>query len=405
MPTYSYLILTRQGKETKGTLDAGDREDALLELKKTGGVIISLEEVGRLSKDIELSFMDKKPSPRDLAVFCRQFVSILNAGVPAVTALEMLSEQTENKKLAKSLFECKKSIEQGETLARAMSDFPNVFPPMLVTLIAAGEASGSIDVSLTRMAEQFEKSAKIQATIKKATVYPTFLFFLTIVAVALLLTFVVPTFKDVLSDLGVPLPGITVAVLAAADFLQNRWYIALLFVIALVVFFRAFAGTDTGKHFWGRLSLKAPLFGQLTTKTVSALMSRTLSTLIGAGLPLVDALGIVAQTMSNVYFKEALLHARDAVMLGSPLSGEFRRAKIFPPLVYHMTGIGEEAGELEEMLTKLAEYYESESESATERVMAAIEPIIILLMALLVGTIIVSVLMPMASMYSGLNNL
>ena len=405
MASYSYLVITKQGKENKGTLNADTREAAIEELKQAGNLIISLDEVGLLSKDIKLSFMEKKPKPRDMAVFCRQFVSIIDAGVPVVTALDMLSEQTENKMLAKALAECKKTIEQGETLAHAMGEWPEVFPSMLITLVAAGEASGSLDISFARMAEQFEKDAKIKATIKKATIYPTFLMIVALIAVVVLLTFVVPTFESMLNDLDVKLPGITIFVLGLASFFQHRWYIVIIVVTAIVVSMRIFSHSETGKYFFGKIALKLPLIGQLTVKTASARMARTLGTLIGAGLPLVDSLSIVSNTMTNIFFKDLLIEARDAVLLGAPLSEQFAKGHLFPPLVYHMIGIGEETGAIEKMLGKLADYYEEEVESATERVMAALEPTIIVIMAVLIGTIIISIVMPMASMYNGLGNL
>lgn len=405
LATFSYLVISRQGKENKGTMDADTREAAMEELRRAGNVIISVDEVGLLSKDIKLSSFSSNPKPRDMAVFCRQFVSIINAGVPVVTALDMLSEQTENKKLAKSLADCKKTIEQGETLAHAMGEWPEVFPPMLVTLVAAGEASGSLEVSFSRMADQFEKDAKTKASIRKATIYPTFLLIVAFSAVVLLLIFVVPTFESMLSSLGTKMPGITSAVLSIARFLQHWWYILLVVIAAIVVSMHIFAHSNSGQYFFGKVALKLPLIGQLTTKTASARMARTLGTLLGAGLPLVDSLTIVAGTMTNIYFKDILIQAREAVILGSSLSSQFAKSHLFPPLVYHMIGIGEESGSVEHMLDKLAEYYEEEVENATERAMAALEPAIIVVMAIIIGVIVVSIVLPMASMYNGLGNL
>lgn len=405
MAVFSYVAINRNGRKIKGTLDAQTQPDALAELKRTGNTVVSVEETGVLSKDVEIPFMSQKPTPRDMAVFCRQFVSIIDAGVPAVSALEMLGEQTENKKLSKAILDCKKQIEQGETLARAMENWPGVFPSMLITLVEAGEASGSLSVSFSRMATQFEKEEKLRETVKKATVYPTFIVIVAIIAVSALLTFVVPSFQGMLTELDVPMPALTLGVLAVSGFFAQRWYLVLMLVIGLVIGLRSFWHTDGGKYFFGKLDLMLPLFGDLARKTASARMARTLETLISGGLPLADSLTIVSNTMSNIYFKDALTDAREAVLLGSPLASQFARRDLFPPLVRHMIGIGEETGSLEEMLSKIADYYEDEVESATAKLMAAMEPAIILIMALLVGTIIVSLILPMASMYSGLNNL
>lgn len=405
MAVYSYLAIDKNGKELKGNVDAETRADALTNLRQAGELVISIEEVGALNRDIQISFLSKTPKARDLSVFCRQFVSIVSAGVPLATALQMLGEQTENSMLAKAALECKKSIEKGETLSVAMSAWPKVFPSMFVTMVEAGEASGSLDVSFARMAAQFEKEAKLKQTIKKATVYPTVIAIIATLAVALLLTFVVPTFESVLAELGVELPAITAFVLAVSAFLQKRFYVIIIAVLVLVFGLRYFKKTVTGQLFFGKLELVMPLFGDLAKKTASARMARTLENLLGSGLPLVDALSIVSNTMPNIYFKKALLAAREAVMLGSPLAAQFVRSALFPPLVQHMLGIGEETGSIEEMLSKLADYYEEEVEGATERLMAALEPAIIVVLAVVVGTIIISILMPIASMYSGLNNL
>jgi len=405
LAVFSYLVIDKRGKEIKGSLDAETRADALSSLREMGDLVIYVNEVGVFSRDIQLSIFDKKPKARDLSVFCRQFVSIISAGVPLVSALEMLGEQTENKMLAKAVLECKKTIEQGESLAVAMSAWPKVFPPMFVTMVEAGEASGALDVSFTRMASQFEKEAKLKQTIKKATIYPTVISVVAALAVAVLLTFVVPTFETVLTELGVPLPGITVFVLGLAGFMKKYFYVVIIGLILLVFGVRAYKKTSSGQYFFGSLELKVPLFGDLAKKSASARMARTLENLLGSGLPLVDALSIVSSTMTNIYFKGSLLAAREAGMLGSPLAVQFSKDNLFPPLVRHMIGIGEETGSIEHMLTKLADYYEEEVEGATERLMAALEPTIIVVLALVVGTIIISIILPMASMYSGLNNL
>ncbi|MEA4895319.1 MAG: type II secretion system F family protein [Oscillospiraceae bacterium] len=405
MAVFSYLVIDKRGKEIKGTMDASGREEALSSLRQRGDLVISVNEVGILNREIKISAFTKKPKPRDLAVFCRQFVSIIDAGVPLASALEMLGEQTENKLLAKAILECKKTIERGETLSSAMKQWPDVFPSMFVTMVEAGEASGTLDVSFTRMALQFEKEAKLGETIKRATLYPMIVSIIALIAISVLLIFVVPTFEDVLNQLGVELPALTAAVLSISGFLQSYWYLVLVGVLLLVFILREYKKTDSGQYFFGRLELRFPLTGDLAKKTASARMARTLENLLGSGLPLVDSLVIVSNTMTNIYYKGSLLAAREAVTLGSPLAAQFSRNNLFPPLVRHMIGIGEETGSIESMLTKLADYYEEEVEGATERLMAAIEPAIIVVLAVVVGAIILSIILPMMSMYNGLGAL
>ncbi len=405
MAVFSYLVIDKRGKEIKGTLDAAGREEALSSLRQRGDLVISVNEVGILNRDIKLSIFTKKPTPRDLSVYCRQFVSIIDAGVPLASALEMLGEQTENKLLAKAITECKKTIERGETLSHAMAQWPDVFPSMFVTMVEAGEAAGTLDISFTRMAVQFEKEAKLKETIKKATVYPTIVSIIALLSITVLLTFVVPTFEDVLNQLGVKLPALTSVVLAISGFLQHYWYLVLSGVLILIFILREYKKSSSGQYLFGKLELRLPLFGDLAKKTASARMARTLENLLGSGLPLVDALSIVSNTMTNIYYKGSLLAAREAVMLGSPLAAQFARDNLFPPLVRHMISIGEETGSIENMLTKLADYYEEEVEGATERLMAAIEPAIIVVLAVVVGAIILSIILPMMSMYTGLNGM
>lgn len=405
MATYTYVIIDDAGKQKKGSINGDSREKVMDKLKKNGATIVSLNDAGALNRDIEISFLQPKPKPRDMAVFCRQFVSIVSAGVPVLSALEMLSEQTENKKLAAAVDKCRSSIERGETLAQSMAESPDIFPSMFITMVEAGEASGSLETSFTRMAEQYEKTAKLRATVRKATTYPIVILVIAAIAVSILLTKVVPTFEDMLNDLGIPLPGITKFVIAASSFLQEWWYIVIAVGVLIVLGLRVFKGSETGAHLLGKLALKLPIFGKLTYKTASARMARTLSTLLVSGLPLIQALEITANTMTNVFFKEELLAARDAVAMGSNLSEPLAEGGLFPPLLHHMLSIGEETGAIENMLDKLAEYYEDEVEQATEQIMAAIEPLIILLLAGVIGTIVLAVIMPMASMYSGLQNL
>lgn len=403
--TYSYLILKPSGKEVKGTIEAVDLEKAAEQLKADGSTLISLENASALSKEVELGFLKKKPKPRDMAVFCRQFVSIIDAGVPVTSALEMLGEQTENKLLAAALLDCKTEIEKGSTLADAMRNHRDIFSDLFITLVEAGEVSGSLDVSFTRMAVQFEKDAKIKGLIKKSSIYPTVVAVIAVAVVIIMLMFVVPQFESMLTDLGSDMPLLTKMVVAASNFLIAKWYFFLAGVIVLVFAINYYRKTDGGGRFFGRIGIRAPLIGKLTVKNASARMARTMSTLLGAGIPLIEALEIVSRTMGNVHFREALEEAKDDVAMGESLSSSIARSGLFPPLVYHMIGIGEETGDIEEMLTKLADYYEEEVELTTQQVMAAVEPMIIIVMALIVGVIVGAVMLPMMTMYDALDNL
>ena len=404
MATWGYVAVDKSGKEVKGSKDANTSEQVVRELKNQGFIVLEVKEQSVLTKDIDIDF-SSGPDARDLAVFCRSFASITRAGVSIIDTMNMLADQTENKKLQKALYSVRASVEKGESFASSLAEHPNIFPELLIHMAQAGEASGSLDVAMDRMAVQFERNAKTQALVKKAMIYPIVVAVVALVVVIVMLVMVIPKYVDMFDELGTELPGITVAVMNMSYFIRDYWYILLPAAIALVIFIRWYAKTDSGKHVFGKLALKIPMTKNLTTKTASALMARTLSTLLSAGVPMVEAIDIVSETMTNVWFKEALKDAVQQVMIGSAFSTPLRNSGLFPPMVYHMVGIGEEAGSTEEMLDKLADYYEEEVEMAIQSFMAALEPMIIIVLAGIVGVLIAACMAPMVSMYAALDNL
>lgn len=364
--------------------------------------VMELKEQSVLTKDINIE-IGGKPKARDLSVFCRQFVSMIRAGVTILDALRMLTEATENKKLKQAINEVRISAEKGETLASAIAEHPKVFPELMVNMVAAGEASGSLDKSIERMAVQFERSNKTKALVKKAMTYPIMVLVVAFIVIIVMLVKVIPSYVTMFADLGTELPGITKAVMSASDFVIGKWFI-LAPCIALIAFgFSQFKRTDAGKHLFGKLALKIPAVRNLVVKSASAQMARTLSTLMGSGVPLVEAVGIVSQTMTNVYFKEALEEAKDDIIIGQPLSNPLQRSGLFPPMVYHMVRIGEESGNTEDMLNKLADYYEEEVEMAVSTLMAAMEPLFIVVLAAIVLVLIGACMAPMLTMYDALD--
>ena len=403
MATFGYEAVNKAGKTLKGSIDAEDEAKVLAELKAKGLTVVSLKKQSALTKDINID-IGGKPKPRDLSVFCRQFVSMTKAGVSIIEALKMLSEQTENKKLKEAVTKVRVDVEKGEPLADAFSKHPKIFPSLLVNMTAAGEASGSLDVALERMATHFEKSAKTKSLVKKAMIYPLVLCIIMIVVIIIMLVFVIPSYSEMFAELDTELPAITKTMLAMSNFLKTKWFIPVGIVVALFVGLKTFSKTNTGKHVFGKLALLFPLTKNLKKKEASSMMARTLSTMIAAGVPLVEAVGIVANTMNNIWYKEALLDARDQIVMGVPLSQPLETSGLFPPMVYHMTRIGEESGNTEDMLNKLADYYDEEVEMAVQSLMAMMEPLIIVLMAIVVGVMVMSILSPMMSMYNAIDN-
>lgn len=404
MPGFSYVAVDKRGKEKRGSLEAETRERALEQLKAEGLIPVSVREQGALNKEIDFS-IGKKVKPRDLSVFCRQFVSITQAGVPMKEALQMLSEQTENKWLKRAISEVLLNVEKGNTLADSMRSQPDIFPPMLVNMVEAGEQSGSLEMAFSRMAVHFEKEAKLKATIKKATIYPIILVIAAIGVIAVMLLFVIPIFIDMFADLDIEMPAITMFVMNSSKWMTSHWYVVLAMIVGIVAAYKLIYRTTQGRLTIDRIKMKMPLFGKLTVKTACSQFARTMSTLLMSGISTIDALETTSKIVNNIHYTNAMLKAREEVMKGVPLSEPLEASGIFPPMVYHMTGIGEETGNVEEMLEKMADYYDEEVEMTTQSVLAAMEPIIILFMALIIGTLVIAVISPIASMYNGLDNL
>lgn len=404
MADYSYEAIAANGREVKGTIVAENPDSAKAQLKGQGLVVTSVKEQGILDKDIKIG-IKKKITPRELAVFCRQFVSMSRAGVTIIECLQLLREQTENPRLAQAIRDVQTDVEKGETLASGLEAQPDVFPSLMCTTIAAGEASGSLEVSLERMADQFEKSAKTQAMVKKAMIYPIVVALVALVVVIVMLVKVIPGYMDMFSEMGTELPKITQMVVAASDFIVGYWFILFPVIIAAVFGIRTYLKTVSGQYFSSTLQLKIPAVKNLIVKSACSSLARTLSTLLAAGVGLTEAVDIVSDTMTNVLFRDALRFARDEVMKGVPLSEPVEDSGLFPPMLYHMMRIGEEAGNSEEMLTKLADYYDEEVEMATQSLMAAMEPAIILVLAGVVGILIGAVMAPMLAMYQAMDSL
>ena len=404
MGSFSYVAIDKMGKEKKGSVEADDKEKALAAVKAPGLTPVSVTPQSFLTKDINIS-VSKGTTVRERSLFCRQFTSILRAGVTIIDALGMLSEQTENKGFAKAIKDVQVSIQKGETLGNSMRKIPEYFPPMLVNLVDAGEASGSLDTSLERMAIQFEKDAKLQGMIKKAMVYPMVVCCVAVLVVIVMLAYVVPTFMEMFADLDIEMPKLTLMVMAASDWVKGHLILIAVIIVALVVGFKYFSQTKRGKSVIGYIGVKLPALANFTVKTSASRLARTLSTLLYSGLPLVEAIEITAHTMDNILFEQALMEAKEEVLKGVPLSEPLKTSGLFPPMVVHMVKIGEDTGDMEAMLEKMADYYDEEVELATQSLMAALEPMIILFLAIIVGVLVGSVVAPMLSLYQGLDSL
>ena len=401
MAEFQYRVITPEGKEKKGTMEGKSVEQVSGVLKAQKNVILSVSEASLMNRDINFS-LGGRVSARDYSIFCRQFVSIISAGVSIINALEMMRDQTENRTLKKALGEVYEDVSKGESMAGAMKKHSKVFPSMLCNMVEAGEASGSMEVAFERMAVQFEKENKLKQSVKKAMIYPIVLLVVMVGVLFLMMIWVIPNFMGMFAELDTELPPITQAVVNMSDFVIAKWWLILLVVAAAIALFKAYAASPSGKFVLGGIALKIPVFGKLQTKSECARLGRTLCTLLGAGVPMMDAIEITGRSMENVHYKKAMIDAKDQVMRGMALSRPLKTCGLFPPMVVHMVSIGEETGNIETMLENVANYYEDDVQVATEQVMALMEPMIIVVMAIVVGVLIMAIMQPMLTLYESI---
>jgi len=397
MASYSYSAINAQGLELKGILHAPDLDAAKDQLRSRGLLPKSLTEGKSTASKSGSAF--KKVTPKGMQVFTRQFATLIEAGVSIVSALLILEEQTTDKNLAPVIDEVRNDVESGALLSRALSRHPRVFSRLYVAMVEAGEASGTLDRVLDRVAVQIEKETQIKRRVKGAMVYPmVVLSFASLVLTAMLL-FIVPVFVKIFAQLNGQLPTLTLLVLHASNLLRGYWYVIFPLVgLAIWGFFRA-KRTERGRQIWDQFRLRIPMkIGDVVLKVTMARFSRTLATLIGAGVDIVKALEITEATAGNWVVETALAKVRVRVHEGVPIAQPLLENPVFPPMVSQMVRIGEETGELEKMLGKIADFYEDEVDTAVASLTSIIEPIMMIGVGLMVGIIVIAMYMPMFKM-------
>lgn len=397
MPSFSYVAVNRLGKRVKDNVEASSMETAKNSLRAAGFTILEIKELGVLDKDIELPFLGN-PTAKDMAIFCRQFQSILRAGVPVTTVLSMLGQQTENKKLAVAIRDMQTNIEKGETLAGSMRRHPRIFSSMLVNMIAAGEESGNLVESFHQMEMWFDKAKKTKSAVSKAMVYPCVLIVVMVVVLIVMMTSIIPGFLETFEEMNMELPVVTLAVMAVSDWFVEWWYLLVIGIVALIVGGVLFGRTVQGQHVFGWVTRKLPVVKLMTVRSASATFCRTLGLLLGSGLTLTDSLDLVAMNMGNIYFREAVQTVRAMISEGWAMNTALRDTGLFPPMVYNLIGIGEETGDLQGMLEKTADYYDDEVQDATARLLALMEPAIMIFLAFFVLIIVLAIFLPMMNM-------
>lgn len=400
MAVFNYKVVDRDGKNKKGTIEAPNRDGAEKKLKSDGYSIMSLTEQ---NNPFSGGLIKKKVKSRDLGVFCKQFSAVIKAGVTIISALELMGDQIENPTLKRAVMDAKTYVEKGGTLADALRVNSDVFPPIMINMVAAGELSGNLEVCLDRLVEHFEKDNALSSKIKGAMVYPIVVFIVMIIVVIVVMIAVIPNFTSMFEDMGTKLPLATRMMVAASNFVIHKWYILIIVVAAIVFGCKAFKKSSVGEQFFSNIAIKAPVFGNLTIKSACSRFARTMSTLMASGISMIDAVEQVAKMMDNKIIRDGLMDAKTQVAKGIPLSKPLKDMEVLPPMLSAMTKIGEETGDIEEMLSKVADYYDEEVEAATNKLTAAMEPLIMVILACIVGMIVAAVYGPIMSMYDAMD--
>lgn len=395
---YSYRARDISGKTLKGHIQADDMGRAAELLRSKKLTILELAE-GKEKKESSFALFKKKTIPvKEFSVFCRQMATMAKAGVTILSSISAIASQSENPLMSKTLEDIGNELEGGKTFSEACQKHKGVFPNIFTSMVEAGEASGSLDLVLERMADYFESQSEIRQKVKSATTYPSFIGGLAVVVVIVLMMTVIPSFSNIFESQGMELPLITRVLMAVSSVMQDYFYIIFPAIGGGVFLFLRWGKTTKGRHSLQRLSLKIPKFGVILKNSAISRFCSSASILVSSGVPMIQALEIVARVVNNVEYSSAILHARRGVSEGMTLSQGLSASPHFTPLVLHMLKVGEEAGALDEMLSKVATFYEDEVKYSVDRLSSIIEPMMILFLAGIVGVIMAAVMLPMFSM-------
>lgn len=390
---YKYKAIAQNGQIVEGFFDANSEADVVAMIKGNNYLPVSVER--DIGADAQIEFFSPKVKKKDLAVFCRQFFTMVDAGLGIVKCLDILVVQTRNKTLKNSLANISEDVQKGFTLSEAMKKHHKIFPTILISMIEAGEVSGNLDTIMERMAVHFEKENRLENKIKSSLIYPSALIVVSIAVVIFMLIFVLPTFVGMFEGSDVPLPGPTRALIAISDSLKTHWFIYIGAIILMTSGLIVFKQTEDGIRFFDNLKIKIPGLKITTSKIITSRFTRTLSTLMSSGIPLIQALEVVGKVVNNVIVQERLYNGVDNIRKGVPLSRAVKDVEIFPPMVDSMIKIGEESGALDDILYKTADFYDEEVEASLQRMTTLIEPILIVGMAVVIGFIVIAMALPM----------
>ncbi len=400
MSMFSYTAKNNIGGTVSGDVEARNREIAVSLLKNQGFTVISIKEK---SSDVSDFFSDLRGVPfGEVVTFTRQLSTMISAGLPISRSLEVLSNQAENKKFKKIITEILRSVEGGSSLSASFSTYPKVFSNTYVSLVRAGESSGKLDVILRKLADNIEADRELNSKFKSAMIYPMVVMIAMVAVVIILMIFVIPKLTEMYEGMQIELPAITKFVIGLSNFVIKYIYIMLILVIGAVIGIRSFLSSEKGKTIISEIVIKIPVFGKITLQKDYASFSRTLSLLIGAAVPIVDALNIVSVTMSGMQLRRSIQEAARQVEKGNSLSAFFKSDNTFPSLLGQMTGVGEETGKTDEVLERVAVYYEGEVNNLVKGLSSALEPIILVMLGTMVGFLVVSVITPIYKLTSSI---
>ncbi len=427
MPRYTYVALDARGQESTGLVDANSTNEAIGQLRQAGyfptNVFEEGKATGREAKAVKqkktkaarvaapagqkksiVLFQRKTVKPRVLMIFTRQLATLIDAGLPLLRALTVLAKQERDKVLQRTIGSLSDAVQGGSTFSEGLAQHPKIFNDLYVNMVRAGELGGVLELVLNRLAEFQEKAQKIKNKVVAAMVYPIIVMFLALAIMAFLLVFIVPRFEQIFKDMlgDKPLPTITLFVIGVSNAIKDHWPIIIGVIFVVVVGFKLLARTARGRRALDQIKLRVPLFGDLLRKTSISRFSRTLGTLVTSGVPILQALNITRETAGNTIIANAITQVHDSVKEGESIVQPLEASGVFPPMVISMIDVGEETGQLPEMLLKIAEVYDDEVDNAVAGLTSMLEPIMIVFLALVVGTIVIALFMPLISIISGL---
>jgi type IV pilus assembly protein PilC len=404
MPIFTYKVKNQDGKIFTGESRIKNEAELVAILDGKGLSPIEIKEKNAYSDIREISFLKKKVKTKDLAVFCRQFAIVLEAGVPMATAMDVMRAQATNPTFKRALNDLYDDIQKGIQLSNSMKKHGDVFPEILMNMVEAGEISGQLDRVFTRMADHFEKEFKLNQKIKGALTYPIIVCCVAVGVIFIMMAKVVPSFAEILEGFGAEMPGFTKILISISSFFKAFWWLILGGIIGLVVSGKTFSKSKDGKHFFGALAIKLPILKAVTRNIITARLTRTLGTLMSSGVLLIQAMEVVQKILGNIVIAEKIEEVISEVKKGKGLTQPLTAMNYFPPMLISMVKIGEESGNLDYSLEKSADFYDQEVETSLQQLTALIEPLVIIVMALIVAFIILSILYPMMSIYQNMSD-